>query len=71
MLLGAGKLPRHSGDQVGAQVSSPDLLILRLALNRIAGLLPDIDAAVTSVTEAIRTGEIFDSDRLPDPRLRR
>ncbi len=62
MLSGAGKLPRHSGNHVGAQVPSPDCLILRLALNSIAGLSTDIYSAVTSVTEAIRKKKILDPD---------
>src|SRR3954465_10018791 len=55
MLFGAGGLPRHSGDQVGAQVPSPDCLTLRLASNRIPTFRWDIYSAVTFVTEAIRT----------------
>src|SRR4051812_4868461 len=54
MLFGAGRLPRHSGDQVGAQVPSPDCLTLRLASNRIPTFRWDIYSAVTFVTEAIR-----------------
>ena len=38
-VFGAGKLPRHSGDQVSAQVPSPDCLTLRPASNRIPELL--------------------------------
>ncbi len=45
---------RHSSNQVGAQVPSPDCLILRPALNRITGPCRDIYSAVTSVTEGIR-----------------
>src|SRR3954466_14673623 len=47
-------LPRHSGDQVGAQVPSPDCLTLRLASNRIPTFRWDIYSAVTFVTEAMR-----------------
>src|SRR4051794_32255312 len=35
--FGADRLPRHSGDQVSAQVPSPECLILCLASNRIPG----------------------------------